>query len=128
MSQTGSGYWTLYRTSAGAACLLAALLASACRSGSKDAPPSFKEGHVTNGTFSPTGEKHPGQIRFVDKIEKKVETKSASDVPQFIAWSRMKDKWVPVVQIVISGTHKNMEITSYGPGEQYLSTTIQAPR
>lgn len=80
-----------------------------------------------DGAISPAGEKHPGEIVHDDKIDGQVWTKRAAEVPQTIAWVKLYEKWIPVVRIEITGTPDRLEITSYGPGDQFLQTTLQAP-
>ncbi len=114
-----------------AAFLLSALLAVACRQepsapSSPAAPAS--EANAMNGSLSPAGDRHPGEIVHNDKVDKRVWTKNAAEVPPTIAWVKAGEKWTPVVRIEITGTADRREITKFGPGGVFLETTVQAPR
>lgn len=116
-----------------AAPLIILLAAGACKDRGEPstpaAPPSapVKEKKAMNGAVSPSGERHPGEIVNDDKVEKRVWTERAEDVPQSIAWVRSKGKWVPVVRIEITGSAERIEITKFGPDGRFLETTMQAP-
>lgn len=107
--------------------LLLALLSVGCTTGG--AGPSKRLGHMDNtmnGAESPKGERHPGTIEHDDKIEGRVWTRRADEVPPTIAWVQLDGKWIPVIRIEITGTPDRREITKYGPGGQMLETTVQA--
>jgi hypothetical protein len=80
-----------------------------------------------NGSTSPAGDKHPGQIVYIDKVENRSTVLKASEVPQSIAWVQSEGAWVPVVRIEITGTKDHQEVTSYGPDGHVLARTILSP-
>ncbi|MDO8630665.1 MAG: hypothetical protein Q7R41_09230 [Phycisphaerales bacterium] len=73
-----------------------------------------------NGALSPAGEKHPGEIVHEDSVDRRMWKRTAAEVPLSIAWAKLNGKWIPVVRIVITGTSEHREMTSYGPGGQFL--------
>lgn len=75
------------------------------------------------GAVSPTGERHPGQIEYDDRVEDRVWTQAASDVPPTIAWVEIGAVWKPVVRIEIRGTGDAREIAKYGPDHALLEIT-----
>jgi hypothetical protein len=64
------------------------------------------------GALSPSGDVHPGEIRFDDQVENRV-----------YAWVKREAAWVPVVKIVITGAGQIREMTTYGPHDQFLNRT-----
>jgi len=75
------------------------------------------------GAFSPSGDRHPGQIVYEDHVEHRTWTRSAADVPATIAWVKVGDRWKPVVLIEIEGAGQQREITTYGPNHEALEHT-----
>jgi hypothetical protein len=75
------------------------------------------------GALSPSGDVHPGEIRFDDQVENRVYTQRATEVPVGIAWVKREAAWVPVVKIVITGAGQIREMTTYGPHDQFLNRT-----
>lgn len=114
--------------------LLLALAAGACREqGSAPAPPTptapaAQKSKPMNGTLSPSGDRHPGEIAFDDKVGKRQWTKQAAEVPPTTAWTRSQGRWIPVVRIQITGIPGRREITKFGPGNEFLETSVQMPR
>ncbi len=80
-----------------------------------------------NSAVSPAGDRHPGEIVHDDKVDKRVWTRRAEEVPRTIAWVESEGKWVPVVRIEITGTPERREMAKFGPGGRFLETTIQGP-
>jgi hypothetical protein len=81
-----------------------------------------------SGAISPAGDRHPGEIVHEDKVDGRVWTERAERVPQEIAWVQGESGgWIPVVKIRTTGTAERREITLFGPGDQFLETTVQAP-
>jgi hypothetical protein len=76
-----------------------------------------------NGAISPAGDPHPGQIEYDDRVEDRVWTQSAVEVPQTIAWVKVGDRWRPVVRFEIVGAGERREITSFGPNREFLERT-----
>ena len=109
---------------------LLALFLGACREQGGAPAPAPREikamngeapsGKAPNGALSPSGEKHPGEIVFEDKMEKRTWTEAAADVPPMIAWVRGGGKWTAVVLIKITGNAQRREITKFGPGGEFL--------
>jgi hypothetical protein len=77
-----------------------------------------------NGSTSPTGQAHPGEIVHDDKVQGRTWTRKASDVPVSIAWVRSGDDWLAVVRIEIVGAGDHREITKFGPGGKFLESTL----
>jgi hypothetical protein len=75
------------------------------------------------GAVSPTGDKHPGQIVYEDRVEHRTWKESAADVPTTIAWVKVHDHWKPVVRIEITGAGDQREMTAFGPEHEFLQTT-----
>ena len=88
------------------------------------APPV--EAHGVTGAVSPTGEQHPGTIVNEDTVGKTTRADRASDVPQRIAWVKVRDRWVAVTRIVAVGTTARREIHQYAADGSLLQSTIQA--
>lgn len=112
------------------ALVLIALVAGACRDRPEapaSQPPPAREAKAVNGSISPAGDKHPGEIVHDDKVDKRVWTKRAEEVPPTIAWVRSDGKWIPVVRIEITGTRERREIAKFGAGGLFLETTVQGP-
>jgi hypothetical protein len=86
-----------------------------------------QENSMDSGARSPSGEPHPGQIVHDDKVDGKVWTRAAAEVPMTIAWVKVGDTWKPVVRIEITGTPEQRRFTKFGTDGQMLETTIQAP-
>lgn len=74
-----------------------------------------------------TQPEHPGEILFIDKIAGTERTERADAVPETIAWYEDQERRVPVVRIVSLGTPDRREIQRFGPDDEFLDTTIQAP-
>lgn len=106
--------------------LLAVLMFAACRDG-RDANTPRAEKPPANGAVSPTGERHPGEIIHDDKVDGRVWTKHASEVPVGIAWVNLEGRWVPVVRIEITGTAERRTMTALGADGRVLQRTVQAP-
>ncbi len=75
------------------------------------------------GAFSPSGDRHPGEIVYEDHVEHRTWTRSALDVPATIAWVMVRGRWRPVVLVEIEGAGQQREITTYGPGREFLEHT-----
>jgi len=75
------------------------------------------------GAVSPTGERHPGQIEYDDRVEERTWTQAASEVPTGIAWVEVGDAWKPVVRIEIRGAGDAREIAKFGPDHALLEVT-----
>lgn len=86
------------------------------------------EGQTNNSATSPDGDKHPGEIVHDDRIQGRTWTQKASAVPQSIAWVQVDGKWKPVVKIQMTGNAERQEITSFGPGGEFLQTTMSSPQ
>lgn len=99
----------------------AILLLSAC-GGKEPEPPA-----AAGGAVSPTGDKHPGDIVHDDKVDGRVWTRKAAEVPVSIAWVELDGKWVPVVRIEITGTAEKRAMSAFGPGGRFLQRTVQGP-
>ena len=80
----------------------------------------------TNGATSPAGDKHPGEIQFVDQVDGREWTVKAAEVPQAIAWKQVDDVWHPVVQIESTGSPQWREIKSFGQHGEFLGVTMQS--
>lgn len=107
-----------------------ALLGCGHAAQAQDGPPqtpATQEIPMDNGAHSPTGEPHPGKIVHDDKVDGRTYTKSASEVPQSIAWVEVDGAWKAVVRIEITGTKEQRRITKFGVDGHELETTIQAP-
>lgn len=104
-------------------CATAAIFA-ACGRG-QDAEP--EETPAAGGDRSPAGDKHPGDIVHDDKVDGRVWTKRAAEVPVSIAWVELDGKWTPVVRIEITGTVGKRAMTAFGPNGRALQRTVQAP-
>jgi hypothetical protein len=76
-----------------------------------------------SGATSPTGENHPGEIVYEDRVEKRTWTRNAADVPPTIAWVEVAERWRPVVRIEIVGAGDQREITKFGPNHEFLEST-----
>jgi len=76
---------------------------------------------------SPSGDKHPGEILFEDKIEGRQWSKQATEVPETIAWVNVQGVWQPVQRIEITGTVQQRRISKFGKDGTLLESTIQAP-
>lgn len=83
-----------------------------------------REGAAMAEALSPAGDRHPGEILFEDKVENRTYSERATDVPVTIAWVKLEARWVPVVNIVITGAGQMREITNFGPNGQILNRTI----
>jgi hypothetical protein len=75
------------------------------------------------GAFSPSGDRHPGQIVYDDHVEGRTWTRNAIDVPATIAWVMVRGRWRPVVLVEIDGAGQHREITTYGPDRELLERT-----
>ncbi|PKN57417.1 MAG: hypothetical protein CVU56_11185 [Deltaproteobacteria bacterium HGW-Deltaproteobacteria-14] len=80
-----------------------------------------------NASTSPDGEPHPGAIVHDDKVDGRVWTRLASEVPSGIGWVRVGDSWRPVVRIEITGTPAQRRMTKFGADGAMLESTVQAP-
>jgi hypothetical protein len=109
------------------------LLALACAAGC-GAPPRTEGATAPlpmngpNGTVSPTGEKHPGTILVEDRVEGRLETRRADEVPVSIAWVQAGGAWRPVVRVKITGDEHQHCVTSFGPDGNMLETTMMRSR
>jgi hypothetical protein len=84
--------------------------------------PAREEASMT-GAVSPTGDKHPGQIVYEDRVEHRTWTKTAAEVPTTIAWVKVDEHWKAVVRIEIDGAGDQREITKFGANHEFLETT-----
>jgi hypothetical protein len=75
------------------------------------------------GAWSPNGRRHPGTIVCEDKVNGRIWTQRASEVPRRRAWVKSEGKWFPVVKVVITGAANLREITYFGPDDRFLETT-----
>jgi hypothetical protein len=100
-------------------------LAGCPGSGPNREPPSntAKEEAPVSGAKSPSGEPHPGQIVYEDRVEKRTWTRNAAEVPPTIAWVKVAEHWKPVVRIEIDGMGDQREITKFGPDREFLEVT-----
>lgn len=112
---------------AAAACLAVGL---GCGSGApRQEPPgntareTAREEQPMTGAVSPAGDKHPGQIVYDDRVEHRTWTENAAEVPPTMAWVKVGGQWKPVVRIEINGAGDTREMTSFGPGHEFLETT-----
>jgi hypothetical protein len=80
-----------------------------------------------SGVPSPSGDKHPGEILFEDKIDGRKWIEQATEVPQSIAWVNTNDVWQPVVRIEITGTIQQRRISKFAKDGTWLESTVQAP-
>ena len=80
-----------------------------------------------NGSTSPDGTKHPGEILHVDKMDGREWSRAAADVPLTIAWVHSSGLWVAVARIEITGTPTRRRMTKFGVDGAMLETTIQGP-
>jgi hypothetical protein len=78
---------------------------------------------AANGARSPSGDKHPGQIEYDDRVDGRIWTQSAAEVPVTIAWVEVDARWQPVVRIQIDGAGDQREITKFGPDHALLEVT-----
>jgi hypothetical protein len=81
--------------------------------------------NVATGATSPSGERHPGEILYQDRVEHRTFTRKAADVPTAVAWVEVGDEqWKPVVRIEITaGQGDECHIAKFGPGHELLDTT-----
>ena len=79
-----------------------------------------------SGEYSPSGDKHPGEISFEDQIDGREWTRPAAEVPQGVAWVQVDGQWRPVLRVVSAGTAEMRSITKFGPEGAFLETTTQA--
>jgi hypothetical protein len=91
-----------------------ALLLCACHPRHGRGAKPRAESAVT-GAVSPAGDRHPGRILQVDKVDGRTWTDDAAAVPQSIAWVERNGKWIPVIKIVVTGDAERREITRFGP-------------
>ncbi|MFO0578461.1 MAG: hypothetical protein U1A78_31030 [Polyangia bacterium] len=77
-----------------------------------------------NGSTSPDGDKHPGEIVHNDRIEGRSYTRRADQVPPTIAWVKVAGTWKPVVRIEITGSKERRCFTKFGADGQMLETTV----
>lgn len=110
-----------------AAIILLSTFVGACGGRGQDAAAPPEERKAVNGALSPAGDRHPGEIVFDDKVDGRVWTERAAEVPQSIAWVKLGGNWIPVVRIVSTGVPGRREITKFGPGGRFLETTVQGP-
>lgn len=88
-----------------------------------------KESTVSNGATSPTGESHPGEVLFDDKVEGRNYTRKASELPTTMAWVEVAGRYEPVLRIEVTGSPERREATKFGRDGKFLETTVQsAPR
>lgn len=93
----------------------------------QQAATTHKESSVSTGATSPSGESHPGEIAFDDKVDGRTYTRKAAEVPVSIAWVEVAGRHEPVLRIEITGTTERREITKFGRDGKFLETTVQAP-
>lgn len=84
--------------------------------------PERKEAAMSS-SVSPAGDRHPGQITYVDHVEHRTWTERAAEVPTTMAWVKVDDHWKAVVQIEIQGAANRREITKFGANHEFLETT-----
>ena len=77
-----------------------------------------------NGSTSPDGDKHPGEIVHNDRSEDRSYTRRADEVPPSIAWVKVAGTWKPVVRIEITGSKERRCFTKFGADGQMLATTV----
>src|SRR5688572_21665376 len=95
------------------------------------APPAqapAKPAKMANGLTSPTGEKHPGEVAFDDKIEKRTYTRRAGELVLGSAWVKVGDTWKAVVRTEITGTPERKTFTRYGTDGKVLEKQEFTPR
>ena len=78
---------------------------------------------AATGAVSPTGERHPGQIEYDDRVEDRTWTQAASEVPTSVAWVEVDDVWRPVVRLELRGAGDAREIVKYGADHALLEIT-----
>lgn len=105
----------------------AALMFAACGRDGGDAATGAEKTAPARGAISPAGDRHPGEIVHEDKVDGRVWTRRAADLPVLIAWVELEGKWVPVVRLEITGTKERKAVTAYGPGGRFLKRTVASP-
>ncbi len=84
--------------------------------------------HMTNGTFSPAGDRHPGRIHTVDRANAREYDEAAEEVSQREAWVKVGDTWKAVVRVEVVGDAGRLEIRRFGnDGSLLETTTMVAP-
>lgn len=86
------------------------------------------EGETMNGATSPSGERHPGEIEFDDRVAGRVWREAAADNPPTVAWVDVGGRWVAVTRVEITGVPGQRRITMFGADGTMLESTVQAPR
>jgi hypothetical protein len=72
-----------------------------------------------------TAPKHPGKIIFVDgKTEQITSEENADAMPFTIRYSETEKGLVPVVKIVTHDRGDQIIVRSYGPNDEYLTSTV----
>lgn len=79
---------------------------------------------MSNGSLSPTGEKHPGVIHNLDRTTGREWDEAAADVPQVSAWVLVDGRWKAVVRTEATGNATRLEITKFGADGGLLETTM----
>jgi hypothetical protein len=83
---------------------------------------------ATTGAESPSGERHPGEIKFEDRGENRTWTEHPEALTQTMAWAEVEPhRWLPVVHIVSEGVPGSLEIKRFGPNGVLLDVTVQRP-
>jgi hypothetical protein len=106
-----------------------ALLVAGCAGGGvkgskQDQAPVAREEAQMSGAVSPDGDKHPGEIVHDDKVDGRVWTRKAAEVPVSIAWVKVDGKWKAVTRIEITGSAERREMTKFGAKGEFLETTV----
>lgn len=77
---------------------------------------------------NPTEPKHPGKIVFVDGATQQVTQEvDAETVPLSIRFAETDKGLVPVVKIVSFMRGEQQIIRSYGPDNEFLTSTVRIP-
>lgn len=97
-----------------------------------EAPPAAtapaRAARMVSGEKSPSGEKHPGDVSFDDKIENRTYTRRAGSLVLSSAWVKVGDAWKAVVRIEITGTPEKKTFTKYGTDGKVLEKQEVIPR
>jgi hypothetical protein len=94
---------------------------------SSPSPAKTQEVTSMSGATSPSGDKHPGEVLFEDRVENRQWAKQAAELPQTMVWVLIDEVWQPVVRVEITGTVEQRHISKFGTNGAFLESTIQAP-
>jgi hypothetical protein len=82
---------------------------------------------MMNGSLSPAGDRHPGEILHDDQVHGRRWTEKAEESSQAMAWVQGEEGWQAVVRVEVTGGPERIRVTLFGEDGAFLESTVLTP-